>query len=141
MKINDISVSDINNNELTVRKYGIFPLQEKNVTENGSVVADSKFYGLSKVNVNVQGGNGSSANFSTDMPSWLEESINHIGGAIAPNGAKIYMYLYSNNKTVCFVGDGSSPFNGLANGTITDFSFILSYGDDIICVGSVVNDR
>ena len=57
--INEMSVSDINYNEKIIKEKGIFPLQEKDVTENGTVVADPTYNGLSKVNVNVQGGGGS----------------------------------------------------------------------------------
>ena len=58
--INEMSVSDINYNEKIIKEKGLFPLQEKDVTENGTVVADPTYNGLSKVNVNVQGGGGGS---------------------------------------------------------------------------------
>lgn len=60
-RINDMSVSSRFVDLQDIEKNGgaTFKLQDKSVTENGVVIADPTYDGLSKVDVDVQGGGGS----------------------------------------------------------------------------------
>lgn len=59
--INELSVSNRTTQSKIIKNNGnmIFRLQDKEVTENGNVIADIGYDALSKVNVNVESGGGS----------------------------------------------------------------------------------
>ena len=128
-RINDMSVSSRFVDLRDIEKNGgaTFKLQDKSVTENGTVVADPTYDGLSKVDVNVSGGSSSATAYM-----WYDPNAEYGGGIslyldtdIAPqndellNVKKIHFDSYSGNLSVGYFirseGGGLFSYNRISD--------------------------
>lgn len=127
-RINDMSVSSRCIDLQDIEKNGgaTFKLQDKSVTENGVVIADPTYDGLSKVDVDVQGGGGVTP--STEMPAWFDDYEN----SIVPNGLQIVGVTRNSSETIILTGDGQLSITELLTGHKTFYEELVSYGESIV---------
>lgn len=96
-RINDMSVSSrfVDLQEIEKNGGATFKLQDKSVTENGTVIADPTYDGLSSVDVNVSGGSSSATayawNYVTTYGSDTTIGVHYFPTDVSPTDKDDYL--------------------------------------------------